>query len=326
MWPARAYWICQFAGWGLWTVVNAFLYAGYSGSTSFKGVLTALWLGAAGLFSSHLMRWWMLRRQWTTRPARSIPLRVAALTIVASLAITAVNLLAMIYLFRWFDWKQTRPSGYVSSGLLWCAVFLLWQAIYFAAHWFARSRQAEIETARLDFLLLRSQLNPHFLFNCLNSIRALIAEDPPRAQHAVTLLSDLLRYTLQARDRAQVTLDEELAMVDEYVALEQIRFEDRLRIRREIEPGSGAAHLPPMLLQTLVENAIKHGIAASHSGGEVTIESALVQGALHLRVTNPGNLPDTPLTHGVGLRYANRADFRLAQDNGRISAEVRIPQ
>src|SRR6185436_17584678 len=114
--------------------------------------------------------------------------------------------------------------------------------------------------------LLKSQLNPHFLFNALNGLRSLIADEPARARDAVTQLARTLRYTLSSGEEDLVSLERELEMVDDYLALESMRLAERLRVEREISPAARSACIPSMLLQTLVENAIKHGIAPLQEG------------------------------------------------------------
>ena len=133
-------------------------------------------------------------------------------------------------------------------------------------------------------------MNPHFLFNCLNNLRELIREEPERAERLVTELAELLRYTLQADRVETVPLKEEIHAVRQYLSLEKVRFEERLRLRFEIEPGALGVPVPPMLLQTLAENALKHGIANLPGGGEVAIHAYLKERQLEIVITNPGSL------------------------------------
>ena len=118
---------------------------------------------------------------------------------------------------------------------------------------------------------MRAQLNPHFLFNSLNSINALVGGDPEGARRMCEGLGDFLRRTLQLGAREAVTLGDELALVDRYLAIEQVRFGDRLAVERAIDADALACLLPPLLLQPLVENAIKHGVAERIEGGTVRI-------------------------------------------------------
>jgi LytS/YehU family sensor histidine kinase len=160
--------------------------------------------------------------------------------------------------------------------------------------------------------MLRAQLSPHFIFNALNNLRALINEDQARARDMITLLSNMLRQTLYQTRRDRVSLAEELALVRDYLELEQLHYEDRLRVRWQVAAGVGEAQLPPMLLQLLVENAIKHGIACTPGGGEVSIAITREQDRLQIAVRNPGRW--SPGEQG-GIGLANLRQ-RLARASG----------
>ncbi len=190
---------------------------------------------------------------------------------------------------------------------------------------------------------LKAQVNPHFLFNSLNSLRALIDEDAPRAREVVTRLANMLRYSLQSGQLETVSLDEELRTVEDYLALEQIRHEGRLRVRWAVDEPARVLPVPPMLLQTLVENAVKYGISTRREGGEVVVWAKVEGQVLDIRVSNPGELASPGNTSsakagsstGVGLRnaserlkllYGDRAVLRLVEGPaGCVTAEVSIP-
>jgi LytS/YehU family sensor histidine kinase len=192
-----------------------------------------------------------------------------------------------------------------------------------------------LHTAELR--LLKSQLNPHFLFNALNGVRALIADEPAKAQDAVTQLARTLRYTLAAGDSELVTVAREMEMVNDYLALESLRLAERLQIVREIEPAAADARIPVMLLQTLVENAIKHGIAPLRQGGTLRIAARAVANELIIRVENPrpADHASPPYHEGVGLKNASERlrllfgksaslELDLSRPN-RATATVRLP-
>ncbi len=195
-----------------------------------------------------------------------------------------------------------------------------------------RAIEAERKGAELQLLAqeselkaLRAQLNPHFLFNSLNSLSALTAVDPARAREMCVLLSDFLRRSLGLGERRLVALREELDLARAYLAIEQIRFGARLRLEWRIDPATEPALLPTLLLQPLVENAIKHGIAALPEGGTLALDAELADGHVIFRVTNPMDA-DVPTPQGLGLglrqvrqrllgRFGNRARFEaLVQD------------
>jgi LytS/YehU family sensor histidine kinase len=177
--------------------------------------------------------------------------------------------------------------------------------------------EAQAETARLKALKL--QLNPHFFFNSLNSVRALIDEDPDRAQRMVTRLARLLRTTLQVDDVKTVPLEEELSTVQTYLELEMVRFEDRLQYEIDASDAARDRPVPFLLVQTLVENGIKHGVAERQRGGTITIEADVVDDALRLKVTNPGTL--TSEEGGVGLQNARERLQLLFGDDASLILE-----
>jgi two-component system sensor histidine kinase AlgZ len=187
---------------------------------------------------------------------------------------------------------------------------------------------------------LKSQLNPHFLFNALNSVRALIGDEPELARTSITQLSRMLRYTLAAGEEDLVQFARELEITDDYLALESLRLAERLIIRKEIASSAAGARIPVMLLQTLVENAVKHGIAQLPEGGTLRISAAVADGVLALELENPR--PDgtrassEPRSTGIGLANATerlrllfgpRATLALdLSQPGSAIARVRIPQ
>jgi LytS/YehU family sensor histidine kinase len=225
------------------------------------------------------------------------------------------------------------------------ALFTIWAVLYITITALRDQRSAALRQSELtralqlsELRLLKSQLNPHFLFNALNTVRALIAEDPAGAQKAVTQLARTLRYTLTAGREELVTLARELEIVEDYLALESLRFGERLRIERDVAPEAMRVRVPVMLLQTVVENAIKHGIAELPAGGDLRIAAALRGGVLHVDVANtlPVNAGQAFLGKGVGLDNAAerlrllfgasaRVELDLSQGDVAI-ARIRIPQ
>ena len=215
----------------------------------------------------------------------------------------------------------------------------LWTAMWAGLHGMRSARQAELarlraeaERSALERDALRARLNPHFMFNALNNLRALILEDPERARDMVTRLSRTLRQALAHNRSEQVTLAEELAVVDDYLAIEAIHFEQRLQVLRHIDAGATQALLPAMALQLLVENAIKHGIASRPGGGEVRIHASLANDVLQLQVDNPRATGSEPNHgHGVGLAYlraqlGTRGRFVLQPVGDRMQALLEIAQ
>ncbi len=205
--------------------------------------------------------------------------------------------------------RETAVVHFFHQWVNWSALFAIWQLLYFAIVSVRHSQQAKLRHSELirslqqaELRLLKAQMNPHFLFNALNTVRALIADNPQAAQFAVTRFANTLRYALSAGQQETVPLARELEVVRDYLDIEALRLEDRLRVEYEVTEEAGEVGIPTMLLQTLVENAIKHGIGELPGGGHVRVEAAVREGSLALAVSNSrpagGSLNDS----GTGLR------------------------
>jgi two-component system LytT family sensor kinase len=178
--------------------------------------------------------------------------------------------------------------------------------------------------ARLD--ALTSQINPHFLFNTLNSVSSLIRTNPQQARAVVYQLSNILRRLLRKHDNFS-TLRDELSFIDDYLSIEVVRFGDKLRFRKDVEPAALDMQLPSMLLQPLIENCIKHGLASKIGGGSITLSARRVEERLHLLVADDGvGIPEsemaTLLERGIGVSNVNErlkvlfgADYRMWIDS-----------
>jgi LytS/YehU family sensor histidine kinase len=214
-----------------------------------------------------------------------------------------------------------------------------WTALYVLLTGPRRHREVEIQLQlalrEAELRALEAQINPHFLFNCLNSIRGLVVENPARSQDMLTRLANILRYNLRRDIEHTVPLRSEVEIVTDYLALESARFEDRLRIHISIDPDAAPVQVPPMLLQTLVENALKHGIAPLPAGGDLLVRAIVVGDSMVLEVENPGQIAESgPGSQPVGLAnirerlrilYNGRASFELKNRDGRVAATVLIP-
>jgi sensor histidine kinase YesM len=345
------YWILQLLGWGF------YFYAQASGEVIFAQMpwskASTLWGGVclAGIMLTHLLRWVIKRQGWLALKPAALMGRIVAAVLFISI-VAYLNTLALsqaVYgtlvtpiaaaFYQRLNFEGQLRNQFIFMVLVhgaWVAVYL---AIAIQRHRYrAELRQAQLGEAlrAAELRLLQSQLNPHFLFNALNGLRSLIADDPGRAREAVTQLARTMRYSLASGDESLVSLERELEMVEDYLALESMRLEDRLRIERHIESEARPARLPAMLLQTLVENAIKHGIAQLKPGGTLHIGARLELGELVLTVVNPR--PESPPPgdgEGVGLRNASqrlrlmfgeRASLRVDLSRpDQATAEVRLP-
>lgn len=274
-------------------------------------ILNVVSLVVFSIACTHLMRYLFVQLNWLDlKPAPLIP-RVAIASLVCSISISLLTTLASL-LIDWDEFKSLSSLGFLINVLAILVLILFWNAIYFTFHFFQKSRVQELNNLSLEaskneieLKNLRSQLNPHFLFNSLNSIRALIELDPPKAKEAVTMLSGLLRRSLIMGKENLVRLDEELEMVSNYLELEKIRFEERLSVKWDIDSNLSGFMVPPFILQMLVENAIKHGISNLIEGGEILIETKRINDQIIITVMNTGTLGKNPDT-GIGIHNTRR--------------------
>ena len=319
-----SYWACQLLGWGVYGLSQIYNVILTLHVPLGRAVLEIALLNVAAICLTHGLRSFMRRRSWGTLRMPVLLPRVLA----ASVALGMVQAAIMHFMTVAPMWALDAidDAAVVASlpdillhppvvrTLNWSVAFLVWIAMYLGItslrdRHVAELRQSELTRALQlsELRLLKSQLNPHFLFNSLNTVRALIAEDPSGAQRAVTRLARTLRYTLTSGQEELVTLDRELEIVEDYLALESLRFGERLRIEREIEPGALGVRIPVMLLQTVVENAIKHGIAELPGGGVLRVSAAMRADGLHIYVQNPRPAALGARTgngEGVGLHNA----------------------
>ena len=165
--------------------------------------------------------------------------------------------------------------------------------------------QSETDLKTAELANLKNQLNPHFLFNAINSIKALTLSDPHLARHALTELSQLLRTSLTMGNEQLVTLETEISFVKDYLFLEKIRYESRLNYAFDIDKNTLSLKIPPMTLQLMVENAIKHGIGRSKAGGEIIIQSTYSDNIFELFVKNSGKLKHSSSLNNTGLGIIN---------------------
>lgn len=296
---SRRYVWLQLGGWGLTCALFcsiALVYLQYSHHAITRAIVGRVLLSyglymSYGLLLSHLLHLGL--RRWM-----KLPLNALLLRIVPSLLLTASLLTAALILIN--DRALHLTMGKIDQAIGLSLFFnngimLLGWIIIYALIYTARERRRE-ESRRLAMELaaqeaqyrsLSARVNPHFLFNALNTIRALMYEDTAQADHALTRLAGLLRAGLRSEERREIPLKDELEVVTDYLQLEQMRFEQRLRVHTHIAPGAERALVPPMTVQHLVENAVKHGIERIEAGGEIILSAQVIGAELEISVTNP---------------------------------------
>jgi signal transduction histidine kinase len=307
------YWLFQAGGWGLfWLVVTlGSLTSGAPEGAIVHEIVAQTLLTLSLLICSHLLRVIVLFFRRFEIPAWRFVVNIMVAIVFCGAAASG----------PWVYWSTVMPAESLPDADLTFpyVVFLfgmsllltVWVGLYFGYHYYSRYQQSVVEKLQLDAAVkeaelraLRAQINPHFLFNSLNTLRALIPRNLDRPREAITLLADLLRASLTMGQQKTITLAQELETVRSYLALEQMRFEERLRVFYSISPDAATFVLPPFVLQTLVENALKFGVAPFENGGDVHITAENTERKLVLTVKNRGALNAASSSTGLGLKNA----------------------
>lgn len=323
------YWICQIGGWGTFILIHSVLYyiLGLSNGYHPHYFKSLFFLSVTGLLITHTMRsviqgmkileFTLVRQMvWFVVITLSFGLIYSSVTTAVD---EAMGWEPLYYRTYHFVEKWLKDSV---GAILYITI---WNLCYFIYHYISSLQRRILNEAQLASLVkelelknIRAHINPHFIFNALNSIRALVDEDPEKARTAITTLSQLLRRSLQAEKGDVIVLEEELTMVKNYLSLEQMRFEDRLQVTFDVDPDTLCQKIPPMMLQTLVENAIKHGISQSVKGGIVQISSHFEADFHQIKVRNTGKMVSNSSEKGFGLSSTKDRLKLLYQDKGKF--------
>ncbi|MGW8121511.1 sensor histidine kinase [Roseivirga echinicomitans] len=338
------YWLCQFFGWGIYILFSIgmmYVFAGIQ-NMNLDSLLLQLIIGACLLIFSHFFRWYIKKNGWAQLSLKSlVPKLILGVIFVSFLSQSFIHFLIYFVLplkgiipFNWINF-----IGYVGSVSI---VMASWSTLYFAYQSIQRNRRGEIEKLELttalqeaELAILKNQINPHFLFNALNNIRSLILSDPEQARNMVTHISELLRYSIQFNASEKVTLGQEIAIVKDYLQLESIQFANRLSYSFEIDDKSLDIKIPPMAIQLLVENAIKHGVSQMTAGGNILIKSVLENDHLRIEVCNNGQLKEKSKREGIGLKnlierlkilFGHFAELKVENSSeNTVTASLKIP-
>ena len=315
----RAFWILQSIGWSGYFVLRTI--SGFAAGMGWMLLVHTLLLTATG-YSLTLLMASLFRRLIQMKPGWTLILSLLAV-VVAAMSFSIIETWSVSTFLK----PNFRPVGleYLSAILLDFAILAAWTALYYGINYFllleAEIRQREKlegQASTAQLAMLRYQLNPHFLFNTLNSISTLVLlKQTERANAMLARLSSFLRYTLANEPTAKVTLAQEVETLKLYLEIEKMRFEDRLRPHFRIESETIGARLPSLLLQPLIENAIKYAVTPAENGADIWITATREGQAVRLEVADNGNgdgaeIAASPST-GVGL--ANIRD-RLSQAYG----------
>ena len=332
------YWGFQIGGWSLYAIFNLVLFVLSNQFLTPSQIIGQLLLTLYYILSTHLYRNLIIRWGWLEMLSPKLIPRIALSILVLSISCFVFDLLLLLVGIEVAepDILAWVVSQFVGSLFL----YFLWSLVYFVYHYLenykaALKYQASINEIQLN--KLKSQLNPHFIFNGLNSIRALIDENPKKAKIAVTQLSNILRNSLGMNEKKLVNFSEELNTVRDYLELENVRYEERLRTVFDIHPESNRFSVPPLMVQTLVENGIKHGIANLVEGGTLKVTTHVKNGEMRIEIRNSGHYQNHHRNNGGGygiantvqrlkLLYGDKAKFNIFNQDEFVVTEVTIPE
>jgi sensor histidine kinase YesM len=339
------FWSLQIGGWGLFTLLNL---AGrqYFVHFHFSELVNSIVLGVCLIISTGgLRKFYQYKLKAKSLLTGFLQILVCSMiaalgTILLYAVVIVPNQVAIFNTKDELLWQQILLSSPMIFFLI-----LAWSAIYvmFKKQQQLKYAQQEQDTlvqslkaARLEVLL--SQINPHFIFNAINNIRALILEDTNKARDMLADLSGVMRYTMQIDREELILFSEEIEVVKQFIALNKLQFEDKLQVQYNVVDKTLNYSLPPMILQLLIENALKHGIGKLKQGGKVVITSQSYEHYWTITVENSGELLlDTAQNHenpGVGIKnikqrlslvYGEQASFSLASSSRGVIATIKLP-
>lgn len=339
---SQYYWILQVVGWSSIVFIETINYTYFiAGEFRWEHFQQFCSYSLVGLLVSHAYKLIFIKPDVFARTLSRIWFR-------AFFDVLMISLLMVIFLF--LPYTVTEPEVLQRSDF-WIGFFgqvmnlgryvIVWIIIYYLYHILKRNSEITEQTLLLQNLaksaeleLLKTQLNPHFLFNALNSIKALVLIDQEKARDAIIKLSELLRFTLNYEKAPLIALNDEINEVAKYLELEQIRFGKRLDVTITLQEETLDVKVPPAMILTLAENAIKHGITQLPEGGGIWIESKIRGNLLMIEVRNSGFLKDT-FNLGIGLNnlqkrlqnlFSDKASFVLDTSPGnKVIAKISYP-
>ncbi len=334
----KAYWLIQIFGWSLYATI--IILGALLVSSNFKALMAVPLLVEAAFFFgfTHYYRYLNTKWNWFQFPVLKLLPRMLLAIILMAIPIYFIRVLVS-YILGVYS-PSLLTIGNIAGNIIgdFFALFI-WTSLYYAFHYFERynlSLKYEAAMRRMELDRLKSQLNPHFIFNALNSIRALVDEDPSRSKKAINHLSNILRSSLSADKKELIPFKDEMETVRDYLAMETIRFEERLRTNIEVAPETETVLIPPLMFQTLVENGIKHGISKLKRGGNLSVNAFIDKKQLVVEIRNAGTLVESPLeASGYGIKntlqrleiiFKGKAVFKISNESeNMVLTLVHIP-
>jgi len=338
----RLYWTLQITGWSVYALLEIFtsVLLAEDQQISNRRLVFLCFEAFSCLLLTHIFRTLINRWNWMSKGLATVIPRTLLAVMMMSLLIYFLRVPASMVLGLFSPGVVFSAGNVAGLSAVYIVIFFLWSIMYLVYNYFDRynnSLKMEASLREIELNNLKSQLNPHFIFNALNSIRALVDENPIKSKQAITQLSTLLRSSLSSGKGDLTTLSEEIKIVRDYLGLETIRFEERLKSELEIAPETLECMVPPLMVQTLVENGIKHGISKLTEGGIVQVKTFLKDGRLMIIVRNSGKLDPKNQNEwkGLGIEntmkrlkliYGEQAIFNIrTEDDKTVLTELEIP-
>lgn len=333
----RLYWTLQITGWAFYGIVQAVVSVLANNHVNPARIIFFFYEALLFLLVSHGYRYLINRWRWfSLGMARLLP-RVLLSVIVLGVVMYFIRIPVAIPLGLFNKEAIFDVPRIIGLSVIHATIFFLWSSLYFIYNYFERynkSLKMEATVKEIELSHLKAQLNPHFIFNAMNSIRALVDENPSKSKEAINQLSNILRNSLATDKKGLTKFEDELKIVKDYLGLESIRFEERLKTEFDIAPGSSEFWVPPFMIQTLVENCVKHGISNLTQGGIVSVKTKIVDDVLQIQIRNSGQyinngrrgLGLTNTIQRLKLLYGDAAHLRIANENNNfVLTEVKIP-
>jgi hypothetical protein len=336
----KLYWTLQIGGWLLYAAVQIVGSIIASGEARYDRIVFLFFESLLPFLVTHVARILLKPGNWLNIGVSRLIARVLSMSLLLGLIYYFLRIPISVALGM-YEEVLFDPAWIWGLSSVYAVVFFLWYVLYFAFHYFDRyNKSLKYETSMVQIELnnLKSQLNPHFIFNALNSIRALVDENPLKSKQAINQLSNILRSSLASDKKGLTKFEDELKIVKDYLGLESIRFEERLKAEFDIHPDSEKFLVPPLMIQTLVENGIKHGISRLTQGGVIQLKTIVENHHLKIRIRNSGRLINGERSgkSGIGLKntvqrlkliYGEQASFRIVNEKDNfVLTEIVIPQ
>lgn len=338
----KLYWYAQLLGWLIYVLIVGLFNKLSGNDVSTELVVSLLSIYLIGLSATHFYRAIIIKYNWMRHPVALLVPRVLISVIVLGFVVYLVQTLVLEVIIANAAFEFEFADAF-QKIINWSLLLLLWSLFYFLFHFINNYKQEEIKNLKwqaakneIELNKLKSQLNPHFVFNSMNSIRALVDENPILAKNAITQLSNVLRNSLLMGKKQLIPLSDELKIVDDYLSLEKTRFEEKLTIIKKIDENSTSFLVPPLMIQTLVENGIKHGTSKLAKGGTIELITNQNDKSLLVTIYNSGFYDESkPSETGFGLintiqrlqlMYGETATFSIENEVDRVKTTLLIPQ